>query len=318
MRITEEIGVVGQQLRALWYDDYWEFIEHTTDDARIFREGQWKDYSEAQRSEPRTHPAYMVRVANNEDHAWAAGMTWRETKKILLCDGWVEGADRMRAIAEGIEGEMGNQMEAKQVCHDVCGQALDVAAYLSGQPECFMDLQQVQRAGAGRVVSIVLNNTSCKDTKSVTYLNRGAALLSLIDILETAGYRCDLTVFCSFCNDNYSHEFVVMIPIKAGNEPANVERIAFALGHPAFTRRAVYNIMDGQPLKYRRTIGRGTKGLSRVGLCYPKAAETEGGIHILNPIKKDDFLSFSACKSWITYVLQNQGITILEAAPVPG
>lgn len=302
---------------TLIYDSYSEFVEHTTDDERIFRDGEWENYDGARKANKLTHPGYMARVAHPNDHGWCAGMNWRETKSVLLCDGWPEGADRLRAIASEINGVIAGQTTAMDVHYDVTGESLDIGAYMAGEPECFMDLHEVQREGAGKIVSILVNNTSEMTVKTISYINRGSAILSLIDLLEGQGFRVELSAFVNIQNPFTRMSFSIVVPIKEANEPANVERIAFSMAHPAFSRRAMYNIADGQPVKYRRSLYQKSKGMGYAG-CYPGVVRTPSDIVIWKTLMPDDFISFASCKDWIMYQLNKIGITLSGEAAVPG
>jgi hypothetical protein len=123
---------------------------------------------------------------------------------------------------------------------------VDVGRFLSGEPECFgteiADGGSISRP----VVKIVANLAASGAVTPQSLFIRGAAIVAAIDILEALGRRVEAWVAHGSArskgSDSQSHETHVLV--KRADQPLDVDRLAFAVAHPACLRRLCFSIME--------------------------------------------------------------------------
>jgi hypothetical protein len=145
---------------------------------------------------------------------------------------WAEGVDAMikgTAQASGLR----TQAQVPVIGMDVAGFAPDVPTYLAGVPDHMMSVTDLAEANAPKpIVSVCLTGFSCA-CSSTAMVNRGVAFMSLVDALESDGYRCE--VYFAAAPGAASTE--VRVRVKSADAHWTPASAAFALAHPGFFRR---------------------------------------------------------------------------------
>ena len=187
---------------------------------------------------------------------WDFGVGWDGAVE-LASKGWEQGVKNMNKYRELVDvpehTDRGMHMRS---FNDLSGDEVDVGLYLSGEPECMTDYRLQLTPSYGKVANIVVNlSTSCSVSAKTMSL-RGSAACILIDALEGAGVRCEVTLV-TLCCQHITSEVVVKKP----DEHMEPDRMAFMLAHPATFRRFGFKEMetfDGKvgQLTRNRTYGR--------------------------------------------------------------
>jgi hypothetical protein len=175
----------------------------------------------------------------------------------LMASGWREGADRIRAVSQGVQQAIPDTVLAAHrpvQVWDVTGLSLDVATFLSGQPECFMDEivpERGERIDGNGIVRIAVNLSASCGVKAKELETRGVYAAALSDVLELLGYRVQIDGF--FC-DKAKHIgadgklttnlHVLQFPIKRADEALEIDRLSFVLAHPASLRQIGFHVQD--------------------------------------------------------------------------
>ncbi|GAA2135421.1 hypothetical protein GCM10009760_13950 [Kitasatospora kazusensis] len=180
--------------------------------------------------------------------AWA-GATWEEALE-LARDGWHEPLEEvglsigaLRRLA-GLSGR-GPVLEPFL---DVTGGEVDIAAYLSGAPECMVNATVQQVSRRGKVITFLIPGSYPSTTPHREVRNRGLALAALCAGIIGAGHSVEIWSSKSgeLRGDPIrSHSSVARI-VSPG-EPLNVGRLIFAVAHPAMLRRLWFSVWDAQP-----------------------------------------------------------------------
>jgi hypothetical protein len=102
----------------------------------------------------------------------------------------------------------------------------------------------------------------------------GAGLLGIIDGLESAGFRCEITGGFYFRSGDEKALFT--ITLKEAQDPLDLDRIAFCLCHAAFLRRIGFGIMESC---LSAKVWEGTYGSPRT----PDKTELEDFIKLAGP-----------------------------------
>lgn len=142
---------------------------------------------------------------------------------------------------------------------DVAGFLPNIPAAIVGSPLAMLrPIQSKDRKRGGRIIRIGVNASlgSELDGKYVVY--RGAALLRAIDELESHGYRVELTAdYCmdpeSWCAPEGTGEWHCEVTLKAAEQQWSPESVAFALCHPAFSRRLGFRMKECCPVAWKAT-----------------------------------------------------------------
>jgi len=120
---------------------------------------------------------------------------------------------------------------------DVAGGSLDVATYLSGSPECFSQIQYKR----GKDIRIVFSpEVHLSSNHDAIYL-RGAAILSLIDSLESQGNRVEL--WLGWDNTVSSQKYESRICAKRSTDLLNISSLAVVCCDTDFLRTCEFNMI---------------------------------------------------------------------------
>lgn len=185
--------------------------------------------------------------------SWDLNCGWTRARRMAVAGGgWQDGADKMRrgVAAAQAKHTMG---AAPLFGTDVAGFAVDVPAYLAGQPDCMMTMAETEVAQAP-IVRIAVGTFSC-GTSADAAMNRGIATMCLVDALEGAGHRCEVDAYWD-SQDNGKH-WQVRVRIKSAGEQWTPATAAFLSAHPAAFRRLGFSEMEKDPTRRSMTAGGG-------------------------------------------------------------
>jgi hypothetical protein len=122
----------------------------------------------------------------------------------------------------------------------------NVAAYLSGDPECMVAFTE-ETTKAASFLTVRVGMTAASNVTAQELLAFNKSVVSLVDSLEGEGYRIRLEAAISTSpSHNSKTEFRThcIIPLKDYNEVIDEGQICFALGHPAFMRVIMFVFAD--------------------------------------------------------------------------
>ena len=125
--------------------------------------------------------------------------------------------------------------------NDYIGFAPDVKAYLEGNPLSMLN----KKSEARKKVNVYMNTSFYGNTSKEAIFNRGAIVLSMIEILENMGFSVDLHLFEMSTVDTMMHfsDFV----LKSENERMNIQKLYFPLCHPSWIRRLNFRLIEVTP-----------------------------------------------------------------------
>lgn len=164
-------------------------------------------------------------------------------------DAAVDMASKGGAWPKGSEGMMDSHIEMAAIKegrvdaedYEVVGHTLDIDAYLNGQPDCFINEGDEDDARLPVItIGVQIGRQANVDSKSI--LLRGAAVLSVIDSLESQGHRVELTAMWSNENEGGIVDFRTCI--KSAEQTWSPSAVAFALCHPSFSRRLMFRVAE--------------------------------------------------------------------------
>lgn len=160
------------------------------------------------------------------DIKWHGG-TWEDAVKQVrtgnpeLVKQLFDGANILNAM---IEDDKNGEIR------DVTGEYFDVADYLSGEPEVF---RRQEFDGKRQVVPVWVNFGMLANVKPEIIVNRGCAIVALVDELQNAGFIVNLRVVKG--TDHYLGKLYA--DIKVRTDPVDLDELAFLIANPLNLRR---------------------------------------------------------------------------------
>lgn len=237
---------------------------------------------------PETIEAARQRIAHEHTYSqdWNMVESFEEGLAIAR-DGWhAELGDTLR-VAEAAVEKVSKEFELTtfEAVHDVVGSTVDVGLYLSGDPECMIDMVLTPTVKQGRVITLCASISRSAHVDVGEIVARGRVVVALAIALSQLGYALEIWADMTTStgpDDKYVTQQRYLL--QAAGEALDVERVMFGLAHPAMSRVVGFAIRDGQP---------GTFGTSSQKPINPVEDLPEGTLYLPclftpKPIKDTD------------------------------
>ena len=106
------------------------------------------------------------------------------------------------------------------------------------------------------IVRLYMNVSAGAHTSVEQIMNRGAAIVNLIDTIEGDGLRrVELVAVCNSRNGESSGRNLFSIVVKRSDEHLDWGRVSFALAHPSFLRRLMFRVQEITSTAYDESYG---------------------------------------------------------------
>lgn len=135
---------------------------------------------------------------------------------------------------------LGNVIKRKSTYDSVVGFQVNVPNYLTGIPTDM--IAEVPNKKSQKILNIVINGSVSCEITTEEIIKAGSYYYIVIDLLEKAGYRCNVYVTCAFSHNCF--EGYLVLRAKTDREPFNREKIAFLLANPSFHRRINFKYIE--------------------------------------------------------------------------
>jgi hypothetical protein len=139
---------------------------------------------------------------------------------------------------------------------DYTGDVPDAGRYAAGEGECMIDTIIRPRKRADRVVTLVVNLCAPSNVKTADMIERGAAVCSLVDLVEGAGVRVEVYAACAITS-RQADDMQISVCVKRAQDSLNLDEVGFALAHPTMFRRLILARLDHLPATARTKYGSG-------------------------------------------------------------
>lgn len=147
--------------------------------------------------------------------------------------GWSYGSQVLsEALGVISDGKDSGIFESACLENDVTGAVCDVGAFVTGDPECMLTVEAPKQEN---VVTICVNTVQPGSVSGEQMLWRGAAIIALIQALESRGHRTRLICFDIAPTRKRWAGWV--LGLKEPGERLNINTIAYALANPSMMRR---------------------------------------------------------------------------------
>lgn len=158
--------------------------------------------------------------------------------------GWPDGREQMTRNIE-LAGLLQQTSRAPLRALDVGGAYPLIPAAVAGDPMCMFSISE-DETRTRQIIRFLVSISYSSKIKPHQIMNRGAAILSWVDRLEDAGARVEIiavdSLNCTRPSKGYTKAAdhsnkTLAITVKRAEDALDVDRLAFALIHPAMLRR---------------------------------------------------------------------------------
>jgi hypothetical protein len=193
---------------------------------------------------------------------WDLNMGWYNALALASQGGqWDDGAAALQSARVEID-RMRTSAPALERVRSVAGYMPDVPSFLAGLPQAMWTDAEPEDAPRARakVLRVGVAATYSASATSEHVMNRGAAIMSCVDALESEGFRVEVCAVIIAADDCYDEAFRWDVVIKQADQDWTPGAVAFALAHPAFNRRLAFGLKERCAKAFRNTNGGGYNG----------------------------------------------------------
>jgi hypothetical protein len=146
---------------------------------------------------------------------------------------------------------------------DVSGCEVDVARYLSGEPENMIDFPITRTPKQGRVITLCASVAASAGVKSSSLIRRGHTLAAFAMILTQLGYASELWIDMTVNAKRHgsNKRVSVKVLVKGCNDTIDPSRIVFAFAHAGVLRRLMFAVENGMPETFWNAVLKGNRGV---------------------------------------------------------
>jgi hypothetical protein len=216
------------------------------------------------------------RNANDADNEYFTHVKSFGEALTLARYGWQEALDSALELAESAVATANQEhmMDTFNPVWDVTGAEVDVARYLSGEPECMIDFPLAKTSKSGKVVTLVASGSISGSISADTIIKRGRVMVALAMALSRLGHAVELWIdFSKLAHSGPAGSYQRVL-IKGANDELDPSQVMFAYAHPAMLRVLNFGTADGMPGQWRKAFsehtGRGIPSQNRDEALYPE------------------------------------------------
>ena len=151
-----------------------------------------------------------------------------------------------------IDKLLGNAIRKQRYVNRNYGCIPNVPAYLIGNPLNMIN-PEIGRI-SHKVINIFLSVGVPWHVNKEDIMRTGIIYLSVIELLEKAGYRCNLYAGVTASSSRAEYLYV---RIKTDREPLNIKKLVFPIAHPSMLRRIFFKWVEVNDYDYDMTSGYG-------------------------------------------------------------
>jgi hypothetical protein len=242
---------------------------------------------------------------------WTGTRDFAEAQKLAI-EGWPEGASQVKALAEALLNKVTTLIERQQIQYDVTGNDFDISLVNEGIPECWyrFETDEVQSGAGTKIIRFTFNCCASAGVSAEVLIARGSAAAALVEALEYAGFRVEITLYDSVGYNNRKSQLCSKIPVKEANQPLDRDRLAFTLAHPSVLRRLCFGAWEGHEEFMQHEFRSG------YGNVIDITKEEQGDVHISSAhLNSVQWSNPESAVEWILEELKRQGVNLSEEVP---
>lgn len=197
--------------------------------------------------------------------------------KAVVKNGWTKGRANISAALDAVyAGNSASRSSGFYADYDVSGDYPDIDRYLAGDPEHMVSYGR--HIAAKPVIKLAINVIAAHFVPAEHLINRGSAVVALVDAIESCGNSVELTAV--MVNRIRSSVAVYSVALKKAGEVLSIDDIAFGLGHPDMLRRIFFSVLERDPWTEGKGFVGGYGGCSDIpNKCIPWDTVYLGGVN---------------------------------------
>ncbi len=188
------------------------------------------------------HVSKLDRSKAWSDAGWEHDKNWSGTSNMdealsLAKNGWKEGMEQVERTRTRTMAQ--NPVRPQAVRYGIAGTVPNVPRAIAGN--IFNMKEHAPHKSTRRpVITLVSNMAANCGVPAVQISNRAAVVAAIVDQIESAGYATE--VLATSTTKGYGKGFssAVTVCVKKSDQYADVNRLAFALGHVSMFRRLTF------------------------------------------------------------------------------
>lgn len=277
----------------------------------LIRFNSWGEYIETAGKPANGISPENERASRNLDYSFTDSHSFDEAYK-LAKEGWNDGEKQIKELSLPMVETVSAQIERLDVNHDVEGHAIDVARFVDGEPECWLKFENViaESESGRRLIRLVYNISASAMVLKQIIARKGAAVAALVELLEYAGHRVEVTAAAAM--EGYNENLETYIKMKDFDQNLDMSTLAFAFVHPSSLRRVMFSAWETLPRAVRERFGvvpgggygRPTTCVTDKGDIYIDRSYGYGG--------ENQWKSPESAEAWVINELKKQGVHLKE------
>ena len=219
--------------------------------------------------------ASVGRASRNQRTEKTSGVNWETAAKLAVHGDVAKAKTLVPAIVQNANEVVSGSRTFDPVYRDDGGLTVDIGRYITGEPECWLDVQETAPS-LKRIVRVIVN-TGTPHTVSAARVDKvGAAVGGAILGLQARGYTVELYFAKKTKSQTSDFTILASAPVNPGGGRIDGATLA-AIFSSWFHRRIIFSLWETQDAKTRSQIGVGHGyGISRE-LTSSDAAAITGG-----------------------------------------
>lgn len=182
------------------------------------------------------------------DESWNGTATYEDAIE-LARTGWTEMRPNVDRILTDVDAKVRTMvLDRPATKFDVTGAYVDVATYLTGEPECMVEIIEEPMPVHGRVARLLVQGSASWSVDAEMIQARGAAVCALADALARSGIYLEVWVEFTITHKTKGKQKVTTdataVRIKAASDPLDIDLLMFPLGHPSMFRRLIFDVWE--------------------------------------------------------------------------
>jgi len=282
-------------------------MKYSAENPQVVRFDSWGSYLDY----CDTATATMTRRSSRdrESGSWDGNVAWSGALE-LARNGWLEGAKRIEATSHKLEAKLIRNIVREEWNYSTDGDAWDIGRVLADEPEHWIKREEVEDSTGSRHVKITVDLAASGGVSSNMLEARGAAIVAAIELLEYAGYRCEVHVaFMVAARYKANPIYICTALLKAYDQPIDLPRLAFALAHAASLRRIGFSALECA----NRTITVELEGNYGYPSTPPESMTSDTDVFMSSAGLHDtDWENPECAERWIIQQLETQGISLIN------
>lgn len=168
---------------------------------------------------------------------WDMGVESVKRAASLADSGWADGRDKLVSGLLDLREHASGHTDRPAWDTQAAGFFPNVPAYVAGSPECMWIRENTPDRP---VVRLLVHGSASANIPAQTMMNRGIAIASAVDDLESQGLSAEVTLVFTF---DGTHR--VDVVVKGAGQVLDPATMAFCLAHPAMFRRLAFRWVEG-------------------------------------------------------------------------